>query len=321
MLTVEIDNRDGYMWELPASDVTYKTSRVGKAASLEFTLIKGGFYEAKEFKYNPGDVVRVQLDGQPVFYGYIFNIEGGRDEAVKITSYDQFRYLMGKDTYVFKNVTVGDVIKKIAGDTGLKVGKLVDTTYKIPSMLEDGSGLLDIVVNALGYTLTGTGRIYVFYDDFGELTLRDIADWKLDLSLGDVSLAYDYKLKRSIDNDTYNRIKIVQDNKKTKHRDVYIAQDSSTIAKWGRLQLYEKVDEKMNAAQIKEILNNLITLKNRETRTFTIDAIGDIRVRAGCSVSVNIEEIGFETYYLVEECTHKFDGSDHTMSLELRWYG
>ncbi|MDF2651713.1 MAG: hypothetical protein K0Q73_7518 [Paenibacillus sp.] len=329
MLVLQIDNRDGNMWEPPVSEITFKTSRVGKASSLEFTLIKGGIYEDITFRYNSGDVVRVMLDDEPVFYGYIFTINDGRDEAVKITAYDQLRYLLGSDTYVFKNSTATEIIKRIASDTELKVGSLADTGYKIPKKIEDGIKLLDIICTALAETTVATGRVYVFYDKFGELASRDIAGWKLDISIGDVSLAYDYKMTRSIDTDTYNRIKLVQDVKSTEKgqkskvvgRDAYIVQDSGNIAKWGRLQYYQKVDDKLNRAQINEILNNLIALKNRETRTFNMDAIGDIRVRAGCSVSVNIDELGINNYFLVEECTHKFDGADHTMSLELKVFG
>lgn len=329
MLTVLIDNKDGNMWDLPVSDLIFKTTRVGKAASIEFTFIRGGIYEDMTFKCNPGDIVRVTLDDKQVFYGYVFTIDSGRDASVKVTAYDQVRYLMGSDTYVFKNASATDIIKKIASDTGLKCGELADTSYKIPRTVEDGKKFLDIIVIALSETTRATGRTYVFYDNFGELVLTDINDLKLDLSIGDVSLAYDYKMSHSIDSDTYNRIKIVQDVKsdekgqKTKvvGRNVYISQDSANIAKWGRLQYYQKVDEKLNEAQINEILNTLAVLKNRETRTFSIEALGDIQVRAGCSVSINIGDLGINNYFLVDECTHKFDGDEHTMSLNLKVFG
>ncbi|MGG1519543.1 hypothetical protein ABE504_29350 [Paenibacillus oryzisoli] len=320
MLTLEIDNRDGMMWEPPFAEVTVKTSRVGKASRLDFTLLKGGLYESDAFKYAPGNVVRLRYQGQPLFYGYIFVVDDGRDNGVKITAYDQVRYLMGNETYVFKNMTATEIIQKIADDLELKTGKLADTVHKFPQRLEDGTKLLDMICDALADTTVATGRSYVFYDDFGELALRDIDDWKLDFSIGDESLALDYKMQRSIDSDTYNRIKLVQDNKTTKSRDLYVAQDSGNIARWGRLQFYQKVNEKLNEAQIKQMLDNLIELKNRETRTFSIDAIGEIRVRAGSSVSINIGEIGQNSYFLVDECTHKFSGADHTMSLELRIY-
>ncbi|MGO4371541.1 hypothetical protein AB4Z21_12230, partial [Paenibacillus sp. MCAF20] len=124
--------------------------------------------------------------------------------------------------------------------------------------------------------------------------------------------------KRSIDSDTYNYIKVFQDNKKTGKRDIHTGQDSANIAKWGRLQLYQQADEKMNEAQIKTLVDQLLTLKNREQKTLSIEAIGDLRVRAGFYIPIVIQELAISQYFLVEDCTHKFDADAHTMSLELR---
>ncbi|GMX63196.1 hypothetical protein Elgi_00520 [Paenibacillus elgii] len=319
MLQIEIDNKDGFLWDLSGivSEATFKTARVGQASSLEMTLIKGGFYESKEFKYNLGDIVRVRQDGRNVFYGYIFSIESGREETVQITAYDQMRYLLANDSYVLSNVTATQVVERIGKDFGLKLGKLDDTKHVIPGLSENNTKLLDIIFKALDKTLIATKKIYVLFDDFGELTLRDAETMALDFSLGDTSLVYDYKQKRSLDK-TSNKIKIVRDNKESGKRELYIVQDSRTIAKWGLLQHYQTVDEKVSAEKVKEMLDNLIQLKNHEQRSFSIDALGDIRVRAGCYVSINMEELGLNQRFLVNECTHKFDGSvEHTMSLEL----
>jgi hypothetical protein len=326
MLRVLVDNKNGNVWDMPVISISYKTIRIGKASSVDFTFLNGGIYESTNFQINNGDIVRVTLDDIPVFYGYVFKIDGGRDEAVKVTAYDQTRYLMGSDTYVFKNTTATNVLKKIASDSGLKIASdIADTSYAIPKIVADGDKLFDIIVNAIADTTRATGKSYVFFDNFGELTLQKNEDLTIDLSLGDQSLVYDYSTSRSIDSDTYNRIKLVQDKKnkdgKVTGRDVYIAQDSNNIDKWGRLQYYQKLDDGLNTAQINEVLTALSQLKNRETRTFTISALGDIRVRAGCKLSINIEEAGINEYYLVDECEHKFDGEEHTMSVTLRVYG
>jgi len=123
---------------------------------------------------------------------------------------------------------------------------------------------------------------------------------------------------RDIDADTYNRIKLYKDNQKTGKREVYLVQDSANIARWGVLQLYEAVDEEMNAAQINELLNRLAALKNREQRTLKLEAIGDIRVRAGMYLPVVIESLGINQPMMVDEVTHRFDGADHTMSITLK---
>lgn len=317
MLTVFIDNKDGNVWDVSqvVSDVTWKTSRIGKAGSLEFTLIESPD-QHPAFKYSNGDIVTVQLDSTNVFLGYIFTIDGGRDEAVQITCYDQLRYLMANETYVFVNVTASDVVRRIASEFQLKLGQIDDTGYVL-SMSQNDQKLFDTICRALDLTLINSGKNYVFFDDFGALTVRNVEDLLLDFIVGDASLMTDYSHKVSIDEDTYNRIKLYKDNKETGKREIYQAYDSVNMARWGVLQLYQSVDENMNYAQIDDMLKTLSTTKNRETKAIKIDAIGDIRVRAGSYIRIQIEKYGINQPFLVDECTHRL-GADHTMSLELR---
>lgn len=319
MLELLLDNKDGNVWDISsiASDIAWKTTRGGRPASLEFTLVKNSLSQDALFRYSNGDIVRFRDGQQNIFYGYVFSIESGKDEDVKIVAYDQVRYLLATDTYVFKNVTVADVVKQIADDFNLTTGTLADTGYRIATMVEDGQTLLDIIEKAITQTVISTSRLYVFYDDFGSLTVRNVEDMRLDLVMGDGSLI-DYGYKQSIDTDTYNKVKLVQDNKESGKRDVYIAQDSANIARWGTLQLYQTVDEDKNAAQINELLQQLMALKNREARSLQLEVIGDSSVRAGCYVPVMIAEYGVNQFFLVDECVHRYDGIDHTMTLTLK---
>lgn len=321
MLEMLLDNKNGKVWDISkiVTDITWKTNRFGQPGSLEFTLIKGApHYQSKDFQYSNGDIIRFRYQDHNVFYGYIFNIESGLDENVKILAYDQIRYLTASDTYVFANVTATEVIRKIASDFNLQTGTLADSGYRIPTMVEDGVPLLDIIEKTIVYTLWHTNQHFVFYDDFGALTLRNVEDMLVDFYLGDGSLLYNFNSKVSIDNDTYNQIKLYRDNKDTGRREVYMARDSANIAKWGMLQLYQSVDENKNEAQIKELLEQLSTLKNRETKTLSIEALGDIRLRAGCYVPIVVSEFEVNQPFLVNECQHRFDGAEHTMSIELK---
>ncbi|RED64674.1 XkdQ/YqbQ family protein [Cohnella lupini] len=319
MIELLIDNKNGDIWDISmiSSDIEWKTSRIGKASSCEFTVI-GGLTKTNGFKCNPGDVVRLVKDGVGLFYGYVFSVDSGIEENVKILAYDQLRYLMTNETYVLNGMTATQIIQKIAGDLQLKVGVLANTKHSIPAMVEDNVKLMDIICKALDRTLVATLQNYVFYDKFGSLTLQNITELALDLVIGDDSLVYSYDFNRSIDSDTFNRIKIVQDNKETGKRDVYIAQDSGNIARWGRLQYFEKADEKMNAAQINEKLIQMMTLKNRESKTLKLDSIGNIQVRAGVLVYVILETLDIKQYFLVDECSHHFNGNDHYMSLNVK---
>lgn len=320
VLELKLDNRNGNVWNISeiVSAISWKTSRVGRPGSLDFTLTKNALYQDKTFAYKNGDIVQLRKGNVNVFHGFIFEISEGSDDAVKIKAYDQIRYLMAKDTYVLENVTASEVVSKIAKQFQLKTGIIEDTGYKIPTMSEDGKKLIDIIDNALALTLINSGRNYVLYDDFGQLALRNVESLLLDFVIGDGSLMTEYALKTSIDQDTYNRIVLYKDNEKSGKRELHVTQDSGNIAKWGVLQFYESVDENMNDAQIRAQLQTLATLKNRETKSLKLSAIGDIRVRGGSYVRIRIEEYGINQPFLVDECSHSFDGADHTMTLELK---
>lgn len=320
MLEIIMDNKNGNVWNVSevAKGITWTTTRVGRPASIDFSIIDSGIYQSNAFALNNGDIVRVRKDDVNVFYGYIFSIKENDSREISVKAYDQVRYLLSKDTYVLKNVTTGDIIRRIAGDFGLKAGRIDDTGYKIPSMVEDGQTLLDIIEKGNTHTLLNTARLYIFLDDFGDLSLRYVNDWIAGIYVGDGSLMTGFDHSRDIDMDTYNKVKLYQDNKKTGKREVYVAQDSRNIARWGLLQLYQSVDENKNAAQINEMLTQLMQLKNRETRSLKIPAIGDPRVRAGMYVPVIIDRLGINLPMLVDEAKHRFDGDDHTMDLTLK---
>lgn len=319
-LELLLDNRNGNVWDIASivGHIAWTTSRRGRPGKLEFTLIKNALFQDPSFRFNNGDAIRLRDGPNPVFYGYLFKQDGGRDEAVKLLAYDQVRYLLAAGTYVFRAATATEVLQRVAGDFDLRTGRLEDTGYRIPTLVEDGQKALDIIEKALSLTLIHTGRNYVLYDEAGSLTLHNVEDLMVDIVIGDAGVLVDYSHTRSIDDDTYNRIKLVRDNEKTKRRDVYQAQDSASMARWGVLQLYQTVDEKLNEAQISELLETLMTLKNRETRTLKVKAIGDSRVRAGCYVAIQIREYGINQPFLVDECRHTWSGADHTMELDLR---
>jgi hypothetical protein len=267
---------------------------------------------------NNGDIVQVRFGQTNVFRGYVFSIGRNRDDVIQVKAYDQVRYLLNKNTYVFRGVTTGDVIRRIAADFNLKVGRIDDTGYLIPSMIEDNQTLLDVIEKANTLTMSSTGRFFVFFDDFGALSLREVTGFETGLYIGDQSLMTDYDYSREIDSNTYNRFKLYRDNEVTGKREVYMAQDSANIARWGVLQLYENVPDDLNIAQIDEKLTQLAKIHNREQQKLSLTCIGDIRVRAGMYLPILIESLGIKQPMMIDEVKHQFRGADHTMTLTLK---
>lgn len=314
-----VKNKEGTLWDISGivSDISWKTARSGKPSTLELTLVDSGIYQHPRFGISNGDIIQFRKDEVDVFYGFVFSMDMGSDQEVKLTAYDQIRYLLGNGSYVLQDVTASDVITKIAKDYGLKTGVLEETQYRIPSLIEDDKKLLDIIMGAIGSELQYKGRLMAFYDDFGKLTLRTPESMQLNLVLGAGHSLYDYSLKKSIDDDTYNTIFLYKDNEESGKRDFYPVSDKENVKRWGILHLYQKADDKANAAQIQEKANNLLKMHNREKLSLSVQAIGDMRVRAGNFIYVLLDE--FETQlFLVDQCSHKITGGEHTMSLDIK---
>jgi hypothetical protein len=233
------------------------------------------------------------------------------------------RYLKNEDTIVYKKKTAKQFVKMIAEDYSLKTGTLEDTGYTIASRVEENTSLFEMISNALDLTLTNTGKMFVLYDDFGKLTLKSLSsmyvgDKKSGYLMIDEETGQNFDYTSSIDDDTYNKIKLTYDNDDTGKREVYIAKDSSNINKWGVLQYFDTLSEGENG-QAK--VNALLKLYNKKTRKLTIkNAIGDNRVRAGSMVVVNLDlgDMTLKNWMLVEKCTHTYKESEHWMDLTLR---
>lgn len=258
-----------------------------------------------------------------MFSGYIFTKSRTKEQIISVTAYDQTRYLKNKDTYNLSGMTVTQIIKTIADDFKLKAGSLSDTKYVIDNRIEDNQPLWDIILNALDLTTINTEKLYVFYDDFGLLTLKSFDEMKIDdIYISDENQLIDFNFQTDIDSDTYNSIKLFRDPKEEdskRGRKVFIAKDSLNQEKWGILQYSETISDAYSEAKIIDITNRLLTLKNRVKKTLSVENIGDLRVRAGCSLNVSITDAGEKIYktLVVQSCTHTFKNNEHTMKLEL----
>ena len=282
--------------------VSIEWERQGQPGKLTADIVK-----TPGLSFQEGDPCRFSVDGTPIFYGFVFEKarKGSMDQVITITVYDQLYYLKNKDTYVYSNKTAAAVIRMIAEDFQLNVGALADTGYTIASRVEDNRTLFDIIQTALDETLKATSQMYVLYDDVGKLTLKNIGDMKLGL-LVDNETAGDFDYKTSIASQTYDKVKLSYENKDTGKREIFIAQDGSSINQWGVLQYYEKIDSTANA---KAMADALLSLYNTKTRTLKLkDVLGDVRVRAGTMLVVilGLGDMNLSSYLMVEQVKHTF---------------
>lgn len=295
-----------------AEGIEWSTERSGSPGQLTFKVL-----EDKELNITEGNAVRFKYKGNNVFYGFIFTRKIDQEGVMSVTAYDQLRYLKNKDTYVYADKTLTQVVKRIISDFSLKKGTLENTKYKIPSRVEDNQTLFDIIANAQDLTMMNRGKMYVLFDDFGKIALKNINKMKVNIVI-DVETGQKYDYTSSIDSDTYNKVKLYYDNESTGKREVYIAKSTKNINAWGMLQYYEKLEAGENG-KIKA--DTLLNLYNAKKKNLSIKkAIGDPRVRAGSMVivSMTIDHTKILQYMLVEKCKHEYKDNEHWMDLTLR---
>ncbi len=302
---------------LVVEPIEWSTERRSTPGKLAFDVIADSSTQFEE-----GDAVRFKQNGENVFYGFIFKKNRSKENIISVTAYDQLRYLQNKDTYVYEGKTAAEFIKMVAADFSLNIGDIEDTGYKIASRVEENTSLFDMIENALDLTLENRKEMYVLYDDFGKLTLKNIANMKIKSGdsyfMVDESSGEDFDYSSSIDDNTYNKIKLTYENEETSKREVYITQDSSHINQWGILQYYETLTKGENG-QAKA--DALLKLYNQKTRNLKLKGIfGDVRVRAGSLIIVNLNlgDISVKNFMMVEKVTHKFSLDEHTMDITVR---
>ena len=312
MINLYIQNGNKVYEPVVEGEITLTTQRFGSPGTLTFNVVKDD-----DIAFSEGNQVVLKVDNVNVFFGFVFVKKRDKEQIIKVTAYDQLRYLKNKDTYVYTNKTANQFVSLIAKDFNLNAGTLENTGYRIPSRVEDNTSLFDMIQNALDLTLQNTGRMYVLYDDFGKLTLRSIANMRLNLLI-DEETAENFDYTSSIDSDTYNRVKLIREDKDTGKRDVYIVQDSKNINAWGVLQHFDTLKEGENG---KAKANALLSLYNNKTRKLSIkNQLGDVRVRGGSMVVVklNLGDVSLQNLMLVESCKHVFKNGEHFMDLDLR---
>ena len=314
-----IGNEAGTKAYLPAVEegIEWTTERKNTPGKLAFKVLPDDILDFSE-----GSAVRMTADGDEIFFGFVFKQSRTKAGIITVTAYDQLRYLKNKDTIVYENKTADQFLQMVAADYSLSTGILEPTNYVIESRVEENTSLFEMIQNALDLTLMNTGEMFVLYDDFGKLNLKHLSSMAVGSPgaylMVDEETGENFEYTSSIDDNTYNRVKLTYDNEDTGFREVYIAQDGTNINRWGILQYFDTLKKGENG-QAKA--DALLDLYNKKTRNLKLtNVLGDNRVRAGSMIVVNLDlgDIKLKNFMLVESCRHTYKENEHWMDLTLR---
>lgn len=306
------NSETGQVYDLAtvANKVSFKTNRRGSPGSVEIEL-------NTDINFPFGSPLAVKDNETKLFFGFLFRVKKGKKGKRTLVFFDQIKYLLRNESYLFKNKDLESILKTITKDFELLLGEINVPGDPLPTMLKEDKTALDIIQEALDEVLVQTGHMLVLWDDYGALRVDVPQNMRIQTVLADASIISDYEYEGSIE-DSANMVKIAQDNKETGKREIYIFMDSNNVKRWGKLQHFEVVDEKINEAQIKKMGDMLLKLKNRVYETINLEfSVGDWDFRAGRGVFVDVKDIGEKGWYVMDEVSHEVTATAHTMKVKL----
>lgn len=310
------NSNDGKVYDISnISERIQLTSNLeGEAGRLTCTLQKD---PNNLLQIANGSIISFIVDKVGMFFGYVFKIGTDADANYQITCYDQMRYLKNQDVYTTANMTSSQIFEKICEDFGLNYKVKVPSYYKPSPYIHDKKTLYQIIERGIQLSNIAENAQFFIKDEFGTLIWSEISYEKTNVQLGGGSMLTQYKYEKSIDDDTYNQIKLYRDNENTGKRDVWMVYDSNNIQKWGILQYLEKADDNLNSAQIRQKAENYLKVKNRETETLKLTAEGIKELTAGKGIKFVLEREKIDKWMWIKSATHTFTKYEHTMELEV----
>jgi len=314
------------------TQVEYTTERMtGHPGTLELFLVVrpedeylSGLIMADANKH--GHIIQFSINGVGVFMGYGTFIGSDATHIVKLRARDQMFYLKSRDILFTENMTASQIFTQVCNrKENIKHEVRVQSrAINDPYRYQDYT-LFNMIDRAIDETIVKESEdrnLYIIRDEFGTLIFTELRQLNTDILLGDSEYAIGYMYESSIEEDTYNSIKIFRNNEDEGIRDIWIVQDSNSIAQWGKLQLLVEAEKAETDLELENLGRNLLEYHNVPDTTLSITAIGRLNAYAGNSIKLNLSKIGLtdlNRQFIIDSARHTFDmsGNRHIMELEL----
>lgn len=294
------------------------TGRKGAAPrSITVTAFDSDGYSMPRISADVGEGLTcvLYLEGKEIFRGLLMTTTISSSRKLTLKAWDNAVYLCNsKDSFSYKKKRADQIFSDCCSRAGLTVGSVANTGTELSEIVKTSTTYWDVIQEALSETYRKTGKRYYVSSEKGKISLMRRKEQKTMPVLNLKTNTEAYEETRSI-YDTRTRIVLM--NAKNKTKKSYTNRELEN--KIGKFQEVQKVDNDATATELKQKIDTFKTEKSIISQSLTWTGTGDISVRAGGCVYLNISTLGLKRVMYVDEDTHTFQGGKHQMKLKLNY--
>lgn len=307
-------------------NLTWRDTVDTLGVEVDFELLVNRYDKKFEFLYNItlGDPIQILNDKGEVLVQAIIVSETPNGKITSFTAYDMAWYL-NKSTVIkqFKKMIGNDCVKSLCEEIGIKVevtglDTKIDKIYKDKAVSEVIKDIIEQCsqFNSKNFFIefdNGTLKVmpYQKIKVFGTFEIQKDKFININENIGSVSLS------KSIV-DMKNSVLVITENKGA-IRTIGEEQDNKSIEKYGKLQEVITLDEK-EFSKANLVAKNELKKLNKITEDFSIDVLGDDKVKSGRVIDVDLPLFNLKGEYLIKESNHTISNNIHKVSLKLEAY-
>lgn len=301
--------------EIPTESVTWSGQRYKAARKITANILYTNQGGLQYTKVEEGNTVLFKWKGKELFRGTVFNKSKTKSGTLNFVAYDMLQYLLiNKDVYVFSKKRADQIVVRLCKDFQIPYGAIANTGVVLNEIYQNETTLYDIALRAIVNTEKQSGRRFQLSSQKGKLTLNEWLlesnQWVLETGVNLI----DYNYSTSIE-DSATRVKLVSGD--DKNTITVTVKDNDGQKRFGVLQHFERINEKLNRGQLTTRAKSILRQKKGIEKKLDVTALGIPEIISGKPIYVIENEIGIKGTYYVDDDTHYFKGDYHDMKLKL----
>ena len=281
---------------------------------LNFEFVNNHVYDSytQYITLRTGNTILLYDNDELIFQGQIIVLTRNSVSSYSVKCFDNAFYLNKNNSRIqFSNLDVKTCIEKLCKQENIPCKVDCDIPTKI-TKIYNGDTISNIIDDLLKQATDDTGLKYRREYNYGSLYVNAMNNLKMVWK--SKPLVSDFSYDESIDN-LANRVVVISSSEKNTTVFAEATNDAS-IKMYGQYTHYEMVDDKKKA-NAQKIANQKLKELSKTFSKAKVTLLGDNYVRSGRIIKFEQPEIGLYGSYLVEHCTHTYDGSLHTMECEI----